>query len=1134
MVATLAGSGSTSGAVDGVGTSARFYRPQGVAVSSDGATLFVADTQNRKIRKIDTASGLVTTFAGSGALGDSEGFGTNARFQYPIGLAVSADDRILFLADRYNNRIYAISTASGATYGAVSTAAGMGVNGYIDGDAASAAFSGPIALAVSPDDTAVYIVEFSTHRIRTLHRGSVLSNQATVSTLAGSGVRGYADGTGTNAMFNNPAGAALSPDGRTLYVSDFHNHRIRSISISITPSATTGIVTTLCGRGTAGSADGAAAHAAFGRPHGLALTSDGGVLHVADYDTQKVRSVIVATGTVSSLAGDGTFGIADGTATSARFNKLTDVAMSRDNSVLYVTSGWSDHSIRTVRTGLPPPAPPAPPSPPSPPPPSPPPPAGWVPPPLVPPPPPSPPSPMACDDSCSFARNGFCQDGGSAVQGGIDSTTVTYGTAVMCAHGTDCTDCGRRNYLPPQPPPLPPPPMPPIAPSPAAPPAAPEPSPPHPPPAAPPVGAPGIFGLPIPSDQLPLVAAVAVCAAVLVCAAISILRMKIRQRGGGGAGLLDGCRLWRSLRRSSARIYAEPSHRAEGGALPVTPVRGGESRGGLSREAMRERRLQAHVARQALARAVRPAALKIDVAALESLLAEVEASEVHLASAKDVERARAKLVQARQMQAAAAAEKAAVEARKAAQQAARQAAEEQHAFSASTVVHAAKVIQRHTRRNHARRARATLAMQEAGFSQAEAEAAARAVVMAPPPPRRSGGPTERLQPLAKPALQSLASPASPTAEPRLPKLQLPLPQTSPQPRPSFTNSSAPSPQAAPGGGGKPARPASAQPRPAATAQAAPVSQKVDPKRSEAAERVQAARDRLERARKLREMHEGLAPAADAPPKGKAGGAGASGGGGGDGGGGGGGDGGGGGGEGGGGGGEGGPRKLHWPDEESSSAWPAAPEPPPSRAVEVPLTSPSAHASSHASSHASAARPDASARAALPPTKHNLLSLSTALVCNQPASSAPLSFDATAGAVTSWKVRRHICCSPSLGLRSAPSLGSPSLIILRRPPLLRLHRPPPLTSSLEPPPASSLEPPLASIHPLSLPSHPPSGPRRLEGLADGFDGQLNERHALARPRTREPERRRPRWRHCERSRQGRHRHAQQVAALSLRV
>ena len=117
-----------------------------------------------------------------------------------------------------------------------------------------------------------------------------------VTTLAGSGDDGDADGVGAAAQFSGPTGIALSTDGGMLFVADTSNHTIRQVDVA------TGAVTTLAGSGEDGLADGVASAAMFNGPQRLALSSDGAALFIADIDNDKIRQLDVATGAVTTLA----------------------------------------------------------------------------------------------------------------------------------------------------------------------------------------------------------------------------------------------------------------------------------------------------------------------------------------------------------------------------------------------------------------------------------------------------------------------------------------------------------------------------------------------------------------------------------------------------------------------------------------------------------------------------------------------------------------------------------------------------------------------------------------------------------------------------------------------------------------
>ena len=121
---------------------------------------------------------------------------------------------------------------------------------------------------------------------------------------------GFADGTGTSAKFNGPAGLAI--DGTNLYVADTSNFRVRKIVIS------TGAVTTIAGSGSSGFQDGTGTSAKFRAFYGL--STDGTNLYVPDYSNHRIRKIVISTGVVTTLAGSGSRNFADGTGTSAHFN----------------------------------------------------------------------------------------------------------------------------------------------------------------------------------------------------------------------------------------------------------------------------------------------------------------------------------------------------------------------------------------------------------------------------------------------------------------------------------------------------------------------------------------------------------------------------------------------------------------------------------------------------------------------------------------------------------------------------------------------------------------------------------------------------------------------------------------------
>ncbi len=323
-VATVAGSGQ-AGNLDGLALTAQFNQPKGVAVDAQG-TVYVADRANHLVRKI-TAAGVVSTLAGGSSGYYDNPYGPLAAFTSPQNPLLLANGNLL-LADTGNDSIREITPG-----GAVTTFAGTGVGGYVDGPAATARFLSPIGLAQDAAGN-VYVADADNYRIRRI------DSRGNVTTLAGSGVRGFLDGPAVSARFFEPQGIALDAAGN-LYIADRAAQRIRRLSPA-------GVVSTYAGSGTTGYLDGPAATAQFNSPIWVAVDARGDV-YVSERAGHRLRRIEAATGLVSTVAGTGTAGYLDGPALGAQFNSPNGLAI--QGGVLYVADS-ENHRIRRV-SGLP-------------------------------------------------------------------------------------------------------------------------------------------------------------------------------------------------------------------------------------------------------------------------------------------------------------------------------------------------------------------------------------------------------------------------------------------------------------------------------------------------------------------------------------------------------------------------------------------------------------------------------------------------------------------------------------------------------------------------------------------------------------------------------------------------------------
>lgn len=242
-----------------------------IAVDSSGTTLYVPDSAEYVIRKLTISSGTLSTFAGSGTSTTVDGTGTAAGFGYPLGIALTSGGT-LYVSDG----LFIGSTIRKITASAVVTtlAGSDSALGSTNGTTTAARFNYAYGLALDSSGN-LYVADVGNNLIRKVTAAGV------VTTLAGSGSAGAANGTGTAASFNKPL--ALSTDSAgNVYVADAGNNLIRKITAA-------GVVTTLAGTGVAGSADGAADAASFSNPAGIVYSN--GKIYVGDSGNRKVRVI---------------------------------------------------------------------------------------------------------------------------------------------------------------------------------------------------------------------------------------------------------------------------------------------------------------------------------------------------------------------------------------------------------------------------------------------------------------------------------------------------------------------------------------------------------------------------------------------------------------------------------------------------------------------------------------------------------------------------------------------------------------------------------------------------------------------------------------------------------------------------
>lgn len=333
---TYAGTGTYGYSGDtGPATAAKMTTQFGVWGDTSG-NIYFADEFNHRVRKV-SASGIVTTIAGTGVAGFSGDGGSPLAAQLDKPVAVTVDGQgNIYIADMNNNRVRKITNGEGG--GIITTIAGNGTVGY-SGDGApatNAELNSPQSVFVDRTGNVLFADNLN-HAIRKI------STSGLITTIAGNGIAGYTgDGTAaTAARLNQPAGVVEDTAGN-VYFADAVNDRIRMVNI-------TGIISTIAGTGSAGyNGEGLAATATQLKAPKYVVVDDSGNVWFTDTENHRVRKINKATGIVADIAGIGTPGGAgdDGPATAAQLNYPQGIFIDRYNRI-FIGDG-NNNRIRVI------------------------------------------------------------------------------------------------------------------------------------------------------------------------------------------------------------------------------------------------------------------------------------------------------------------------------------------------------------------------------------------------------------------------------------------------------------------------------------------------------------------------------------------------------------------------------------------------------------------------------------------------------------------------------------------------------------------------------------------------------------------------------------------------------------------